>query len=88
MAGAPTNCIIDLTNDSFTLDDHCSLASVVIDLEDYVRHSPLRNRTNVVPKRSMKRKKLVQQEVNILTTCLKVIHHNIQSSKVYFVMVS
>lgn len=68
MAGASNYSIIDLTNDSFTLADHCSLANVVIELEDSFRNSPLRNRTNVVPKRrSMKRKKLTREEVNILT---------------------
>ncbi|XP_026319907.1 E3 ubiquitin-protein ligase RNF4-like [Hyposmocoma kahamanoa] len=50
MAGAPTD-IIDLTNDSFTLADHCTLANVVIELEDSIRDSPQRNRTNIVQKR-------------------------------------
>lgn len=61
--------IIDLTNDSFTLVDHCILANVVIELEDTIRDSPLRNRTNVVQKRrNIKHKKVVRKEVNILST--------------------
>lgn len=66
MAGAPTDTIIDLTNDSFTLADHCNLANVVIELEDSIRDLPLENRTTVIKKRrSIRRKKLAREEVNI-----------------------
>lgn len=72
MADTQTNIIIDLTNDSFTLADHCTLANIVIELEDSIRESPLRNRTNVVQKRSIKPKKLVRKEVIFLIIYLYV----------------
>lgn len=81
MADAEMSIVIDLTNDSYTLVDHYTLANVVIELDDSTSDSPLRNRRNEVQKKQSKKlMKVAREEVNILSIFFcncRVIQHNL-----------